>query len=193
VFTVGFVGTLKAWHGLAVLVDAFSAFHARHTSSRLLIVGDGPERERVEGDIVNRGLRDFALFTGAVPPAEVPGLLASMDVAVAPYPALTDFYFSPLKVYEYMAAGRPVIASRIGQLKKLIQPGINGVLVTPGDAAELTEALEKLFGDTATRSRLGREARRAVLRDHTWDCVLKTIFELAGMKSAAGPVCVAPG
>jgi glycosyltransferase involved in cell wall biosynthesis len=193
VFTIGFVGTLKAWHGLAVLVEAFAAFHRRHANSRLLIVGDGPERERVEADLGNRGLREVALLTGAVPPAEVPGLLASMDVAVAPYPALTDFYFSPLKVYEYMAAERPVIASRIGQLQKLIQPGFNGVLVTPGDAAELAEALEKLFRDPPIRSRLGREARRTVLRKHTWDSVLQTILELAGLKATVPPVCAAPG
>src|SRR5262249_53202779 len=82
----------------------------------LLIVGDGPERPRLEADLCARGLRELTQFTGSVDSDEVPGLLASMEVAVAPYPKLASFYFSPLKVYEYMAAGLPIVASRIGQL-----------------------------------------------------------------------------
>src|SRR5207302_554460 len=78
-----------------------------------------------------------AQFAGAVAHTDIPGLLASMDVAVAPYPNLADFYFSPLKVYEYMAAGLPVVVSNIGQLGKLINHGVNGLLVPAGDAGAL--------------------------------------------------------
>lgn len=181
VFTVGFVGTLKAWHGLSVLVEAFSLLRARQADTRLLIIGDGPERDNIESDLARRGLRDAALLTGAVPPAEVPGLLASMDVAVAPYPALANFYFSPLKAYEYMAAGLPVVASRIGQLRKLIQTGENGLLVTPGDAAELAGALETLKLDPSLRAALGRAGRDTVIHRHSWDAVVERIFALAGV------------
>ena len=72
---------------------------------RLLIVGDGPERPRLEEHLRSHGLQEAACFTGAVNPGAVPGLLASMDVAVAPYPSLASFYFSPLKVFEYLTAG----------------------------------------------------------------------------------------
>jgi glycosyltransferase involved in cell wall biosynthesis len=103
-----------------------------------------------------------------------------MDVAVAPYPALANFYFSPLKVYEYMAAGVAVVASRIGQLQNLIEPEANGMLVTPGAPDELALALERLLSEPELRKRLGSTARAMVLRDHTWDAVVSKIFSLAG-------------
>ncbi len=96
------------------MVEAFALLHARQPHTRLLIVGDGPEFEKLVADVTVRGLANATHFTGSVPSGEVAGLLAAMDVAVAPYPNLPQFYFSPLKVYEYMAGGLPVVASRIG-------------------------------------------------------------------------------
>lgn len=184
VFTVCFVGTLKAWHGVPILVDAFARLHAAAPLTRLLIVGDGPEREKITTDVAARGLQAAVHFTGAVPPEAVPALLASSEVAVAPYPALRNFYFSPLKVYEYMAAARAVVASRTGQLEKMIKPGVNGLLVPPGDPAALAAALDQLRTDAGLRQRLGRTARARVLREHTWDAVARHILMLAGRKSA---------
>jgi glycosyltransferase involved in cell wall biosynthesis len=84
-----------------------------------------------------------------------------------------------------MAAGLPVVASRIGQLRKLIQPGQNGLLVTPGDATELAEALEELKLNPSLRAALGRTARDTVIRQYTWDAVAEKIFALAGVVPAA--------
>jgi glycosyltransferase involved in cell wall biosynthesis len=139
-----------------------------------------------------RGLGQASVFTGAVDPERVPGLLASMDVAVAPYPLLEHFYFSPLKVYEYMAAGLPVVASRIGQLQTLIKPGHNGLLVSPGDAAELAAALEQLQSDRNLRARLGQSARQTVLSRFTWDEVVARIFELAELNGPITSVTSSP-
>jgi glycosyltransferase involved in cell wall biosynthesis len=183
-FTVGFVGTLKQWHGLEVLVDAFTGLHLSVPSARLLIVGDGPERENLVDRLTRAGIRHAAHLTGAVAPEEVPGLLASMDVAVAPYPEETTFYFSPLKVYEYMVAGLPVVASRIGQLARLIEHERTGLLCEPGDAAALSAALQRLCEDRVLGERLGRHARELVQRHHTWDRVVQRIVELAGLPAA---------
>jgi len=178
-FTVGFVGTLKAWHGVDVLLEAFAQLHNTEPDTRLLVVGDGPEREKLEAKVSALAVGDAAEFTGAVQASEVPGLIASMDAAVAPYPALNPFYFSPLKVFEYMAAGRAVVASAIGQLTEIIESERTGLLVPPGDSGALVSALRRLKKEPALRNRLGRSARAAVLQSHTWDHVVGRIFRLA--------------
>jgi glycosyltransferase involved in cell wall biosynthesis len=179
IFTVGFVGSLKPWHGLNVLADAYEIIHDKASETRLLIVGDGPERNNLTDYLKRKNLLVATEFTGPVSPSEVPALMASMDVGVAPYPDIDDFYFSPLKVYEYMAAGIPVVASRIGDLPRLIQDGINGFLVAPGDPAALAEAFERLRLDSGLRVRLGSEARSLVLQSRTWDAIVKGVLNLA--------------
>ncbi len=181
-FTVGFVGTLKPWHGLPILVEAFAMLHQRDPNTRLLIVGDGTERASLLESLSARQLLEAVYFTGAVVPSEVPGLLASMDVAVAPYPMLSHYYFSPLKVYEYMAAGLPVVASQIGQLENLIQDGLNGLLCPPGDPIALASALDRLRCEPKLRIHLGQAARETVLRYHTWDIIVQRILHLASLE-----------
>jgi glycosyltransferase involved in cell wall biosynthesis len=184
VFTVGFVGSLKPCRGLGTLVEAFAQFAPRARDCRLLIVGDGPERKRLEDDLHQHRLLPLAQFTGSVVPKVIPGLLASMDVGVAPYPNLEQFYFSPLKVYEYMMAGLPVVASAIGQLCELIQHEVNGLLCPPGDATALAAALWRLREKRAWRLALGRAGRETVLEKHTWDVVARQLLDLAGLSAS---------
>lgn len=108
-----------------------------------------------------------------------------MDVGVAPYPTFDGFYFSPLKVYEYMAAGLPVVASRVGDLSELIQDGVDGFLVPPGDPAALAAALDRLRSDRGLRTRMGSAARLKVLRSHTWDMVVRRMLDLSGIAVTA--------
>jgi glycosyltransferase involved in cell wall biosynthesis len=185
-FVVGFVGSLKPWHGLTVLAEAFRLLSARRPHARLLVVGGGAGRAELEARIRAVGLEAKATFAGMVSPVDVPRWLASMDVAVAPYPRLADFYFSPLKLYEYMAAGLPVVASRIGQIGQAIVDGLTGVLCPPGDAEAFAAALDALSADEGLRFRLGREARREVLRSHTWTSVAERILEIgSGVRPSA--------
>ncbi len=112
IFTVGFVGTMKPWHGLEQLLKAFALLDQRLPGNRLLLVGEGAGRTQLAGAAEACGLGKAVQFTGAVAAAEVPGFLASMDVGVAPYPRLENFYFSPLKVYEYMAGIDPTLHAK---------------------------------------------------------------------------------
>jgi glycosyltransferase involved in cell wall biosynthesis len=180
-FTIGFVGSLKPWHGLPDLVEAFARLRREAADIRLLIVGDGPERDPLEEDLRRRGLGHATTFTGAVSPADVPAWIARMDVAVAPYPKMEACYFSPLKVFEYMAAGRAVVGSRIGQLGSLIEEEVDGLLYTPGDTAGLAAALRRLRDEPTLRARIGDEARRRVLTSHTWAAVADRLLQLASV------------
>lgn len=168
-FTVGFLGTLKPWHGVPVLLKALAELARFHDDCHLLLVGDGPERERLEARAADLGLASRVHFAGAVAPEEVPAWLAAMDVAVAPYEDLPGFYFSPLKVYEYMAAGLPVVASAVGELRTLVRHELTGFTVAPGDHLALASALARLRLDHGLRQRLGANGRAVALREHTWD------------------------
>ncbi len=179
VFTVGFVGTLKPWHGVDSLIEAFADLHRVDPRVRLLIVGDGPQGRELQAQVQARGMKEAVVFVGSVEPAKIPAILTSMDVAVAPYPALANFYFSPLKILEYMAAGRAIVASAVGQINELIAHDRTGLLCRPGDSAELTAALHRLKSDTPLIRRLGKAARCDVVRNHTWDAVACRIVEIA--------------
>lgn len=184
-FTVGFVGSLKPWHGLDTLISSFAVLHGKVADSRLLIVGDGPERAAIEQTIQDRGLASAVTLAGVVDRDDIPDWLQRMDVAVAPYPELNHFYFSPMKVYEYMAAGLPTIASSIGQLRQLIVDEVDGLLCPAGDQVALTEALLCLHRDPALRARLGRSARHKVEQEYTWSQTAERALAASGIASAS--------
>lgn len=175
-FVVGFVASLRLWHGVEMLVDAFREL-AADPRFHLLVVGDGPQARELRR--LARELPGRLTHVGAVPLADVPRYVRAMDVAVAPYPPIPGFYFSPLKVLEYMAAARPVVGSRIGQIAELIRDGETGLLVPPGDAAALANAVRRLAADDALRRRLGAQAAAEARREHTWTQRASRILELA--------------
>jgi glycosyltransferase involved in cell wall biosynthesis len=189
-FTVGFVGTLKPWHGVHVLIDAFELLHKKYVNTRLLIVGDGPERDSIHSNLRQKNLTHAAQLTGAVDPFEVPRLLSSMDACVAPYPEIPNFYFSPLKVYEYMASGRPVVASRIGQLREVVHDGKTGLLCEPGNPYSLASKLETLVDSPALCRKLSHAARAQVVAQHTWGHVIEQIIAAAGLNRFTPNKCV---
>jgi glycosyltransferase involved in cell wall biosynthesis len=172
---VGFVGSLKPWHGVRLLLEALPNLPS---SYRLLIVGEGPEEAALKALSNRLGLGTRVLFTGAVPHAEVPAYLGAFDIGAAPFEPMGGFYFSPLKVAEYLAAGLPVVASRQGDLPGLV--GDAGLLYEPGSLEALTRALRRLGEDHAMRRRLGRAAAtRALSLD--WEHVAARVEDtLAG-------------
>ena len=183
--TIGFLGTLKPWHGLHVLVDAFTLLRRVGVPCRLLVVGDGPARAALETQVHAAGLAESVVWSGAVAPADVPSWLAAMDLGVAPYADAADCYFSPLKVFEYMAAGLPVVASAVGQLPSVVEHERTGLLCAPGDPAALAAAIARLCGRADERMRLGAAARRYVLEHHTWARTVGRVRELARLAIAS--------
>lgn len=188
---VAFVGTLKPWHGVPMLLEAVALANKRPGGGcpwSIRIIGDGPMRPELE--TMARELNVPTEFQGAVPPEAVPGLLGTCDAAVAPYPASEagkDDYFSPLKVYEYMAAAMPIIATSAGQISSILEDGRTGMIIPPGDPAALADALLVLAVDPALRLRLGTSARAEAVRRFSWDGVLSRI---TAALPAAGKVAV---
>ncbi|MFQ5606614.1 MAG: glycosyltransferase family 4 protein [Candidatus Zixiibacteriota bacterium] len=168
-FLVGYMGTLKPWHGLEVLLDAFAEFSAGSRGRRLVIIGDGRRmRSQLEKRCDELGIGECVSFTGISAYEDTPSRLQACDVLVAPYPELENFYFSPLKLFEYMASGRAIVASRVGQVAEILDDQRSGLLALPGDKRALARALERLEDDVELRVRLGAEARRVALAEHTW-------------------------
>lgn len=184
-FVVGFVGTLKPWHGLETLVEALALLDRTEQqrtgdrSWRLLVVGDGPLREPVARRAAELDLTAQVELTGAVRPDAVSAQLQRMDAGCAPYPAQSRFYFSPLKVYEYLAAGLPVVASAVGQVPAALDHGRLGRLVAAGDAAALAAGLAAVRADHPGRTALRSQTRRAALERHTWTAVVERALGLA--------------
>ena len=169
-----FVGVLRPWHGVDVAIRALGTL-VTQDDLLLVVAGDGAMRPELEQLATASGVGGRVRFLGQLDHGEVPALLAAADVALAPYPAMPDFSFSPLKLYEYLAAGVPIVASDIGQIRELLGPGTYGTLVTPGDVDELATAIDDVSRQ-AQRVRRAAEAGRALaLRSHGWDDRARTI------------------
>lgn len=167
---ITFVGGFQPWHGLDILVESFAQILGEIPNANLLLVGDGRARPLVEQAIHNFGLETKVTVTGLVPQAKIPEFLGITDIAVMPYPKLPkELWFSPLKMYEYMAAGCAIVASKDGQISEVVQDGQTGILVEPGEASNLSKALINLINNPAQRRRLGLNARQQAISNHSWE------------------------
>jgi glycosyltransferase involved in cell wall biosynthesis len=178
---VGFLGSLRPWHDVAGLIEAVGSLGR---GARLVVIGDGPERASLEKRA--REAHVTAIFTGAVAYELVPAYVAALDVAVAPYAASADFYFSPLKVVEYLAAGVPVVAADVGDLRHCVRPGETGRLYSPGDADALAEAIAAVLDDRPHAHALAQAGRRHVRAEHSWQANARSVVDLVhGLRRAA--------
>jgi glycosyltransferase involved in cell wall biosynthesis len=143
-----------------------------------LLVGDGPLKKKADEFVREHKLENMVFLTGYAPHHEIPEHLAAMDIVAAPYPKMDFFYFSPLKIFEYMAAGKAVIASRLGQIAELIQDGENGLLCEPDNFDQLLSITEKLIEDAALRHQLGVAARATMAERYSWQQNAQQIAEV---------------
>lgn len=160
-------------------MQTLALLRTRGYDVRLLIVGDGPQYTALQADIERQGLSPYVHFTGAVLPEQVPEWLAQMYVAVAPYPNMDGFYFSPLKIYEYMAAGLPIIATRVGHLATVVEHDYNGILVEAENPEKMADAVALLLNEPAKTEKLGAAARLTAEREHSWLAVVDRILSIA--------------
>lgn len=177
-FVVGYVGGFKLWQDLNTLLRGFADFASEVQNAHLLLVGEGPSQSAVRDLSVKLGLENRVTFTGPVPHDQIPNLIAAMDIAVVPFIAQEGFYFSPLKMFEYMAMGKCILASRIGQIAEVIEDRRSGWLFNPEDALQLGTGLTQLYHSPALRRELGEQAREVVVSHYTWQHNAARITEL---------------
>jgi glycosyltransferase involved in cell wall biosynthesis len=170
--TLGFVGGLRQWHGVEILPPLLARLSHHRPPVRLIIAGDGPMAGPLRRDLVERGLDGRVTFTGAVVHDDVPALIRQFDVALAPYPVIDHaFYFSPLKIFEYLACGVPVVAPAVGQIPSIVGHERAGLLYEPGDLNALATASGRLLADAALRESLGATGAALAREHHGWDVV----------------------
>ncbi|MEM7330659.1 MAG: glycosyltransferase family 4 protein [Chloroflexota bacterium] len=176
---ISFVGGFQKWHGLENLVDSFVEIQKVYPQARLFLVGDGPYRTELDHKVKASGVQEKIVITGFVPQEQVPQLLSVADITVLPYPQLPkDLWFSPLKMYEYMAAGKAVVASSAGQIAEVIEDGETGLLVKPGDVSALTDALIELLAHPDKREQLAENGRLQAIRNHSWTHYIRKLEQI---------------
>ncbi|MFQ5636732.1 MAG: glycosyltransferase family 4 protein [bacterium] len=174
---LGFVGSFHHWHGVDNLLHLIEQTQ-KYKQAFYLLVGDGPLRQKAEDFVVKHHYGDRVAFTGYVVHEDVPAYIAAMDIVLAPYPFMEFFYFSPLKLFEYLSAGKAVIASDIGQISEIIVDGENGFLYNPHNLDEFVEKTGKLIEEPALRKRFGEQGRAAMVNSFTWEQNAKNIIHV---------------
>jgi len=176
---VGFVGTFGPWHGVEKLAAAIKTLPER-LRARFLMVGSGSLRAEVEQQLEAETRVRRVIFTGTVGHERVPQLLDACNVLVAPHVPLADgseFFGSPTKIFEYMAMGKGIVASRLGQIGEVLVDEETALLVGPGKVDELAAAIVKLVEDQTLRERLGLRAREVAEREYTWEHNARRVLE----------------
>ena len=170
-FVVGFIGSFRPWHGIDYLIAVAEQVGPQLPHIFFLLVGDGPDRPLYEKKVSDKGLARHFCFTGHVIHEKAPQYLAAMDIVMSPFPRqsyVKGFYGSTLKIFEYMAMSRPIIAPPLGQTCEVIEDGVSGLLIDSEDTPRLAQVILKLYGDPILREQLGRNARARVMERYTW-------------------------
>jgi glycosyltransferase involved in cell wall biosynthesis len=169
-----FMGSFRAWHGVNDYISAALLLIDQGCDYHFTLIGDGPERAAAAARVAVHAAH--FTFTGMVPYAEVPPLLAQADIGVAPFntaphPALraAGFFWSPLKIYEYMAAGLPVVTAALPPLTDVIREGCEGALFPEGDVPALAAAIRRLADDPNAAHAMGMRARERVVALYSWE------------------------
>jgi glycosyltransferase involved in cell wall biosynthesis len=181
-FVVGFVGWVRPWHGVDRLLAAAARLRDTVPELTVLIVGGGPAIPELQRQALALGLAERVRFTGPVDQARVPGYLAAMDVAVQP--DVTE-YASPIKLFEYLAMGKAVVAPNRANIAEVVSHGREALLFEPGDADELAGRLRTLWADPGRRRAMAERAAALVAeRGFTWEANAARVAALVELRPA---------
>lgn len=173
---VMFVGNLAPWQGVEYLLHAVPLIVKENPKTKFLIVGDGIMKEKLESLSKELSIVQNVLFTGAIHYDKVSLYINMCDVCIVLKRKMRSGY-SPLKLYEYMACGKPVIATNTAGFEILEQYNA-GILVNPEDSEELSNAIVELLQNKQLREQMGANGRKLVVREHSWESIAKKTAEV---------------
>jgi len=190
-----FVGTFGRWHGAEVFAAAAAAIAGDSTwcdryQPRFVFIGDGGTRAECEQIIDGSAAAPRTVFTGLLPQHETPRYLASADAFVAPHVPNDDgsrFFGSPTKLFEYMAMGRPIIASKLDQIGEILDDGQTATMVEPGSSEDLARGIRQTVENGEAASEMAGSARALVLEQYTWKTHVEKILEGLDAATAGEP------
>ncbi|MCG8567358.1 MAG: glycosyltransferase family 4 protein [Desulfobacterales bacterium] len=174
---IGFTGILRPWHGIDLLVNAFARIHETHPHAVLLLVGDGAIREEIMALARQQGCEKGVIITGRVPHDQVNAHISLFDVAVSPK---TTFYASPMKIPEYMAMGKPVVAPDTPNIHDLIQDNITGCLFEKESVDSLHRVLDGLISKPEKMSCMGQAGLDEVGNRLNWEHIAEQVIAAHG-------------
>ena len=175
------VGGFYPWHDLDLLLESFAQVLQRQPGAKLVLVGDGPTRQSFAQKVQKSALQQSVIMTGAIAHASVPEMVSMADIAVVPSAPVSSSHGgtgTPLKLFEYMAAGKPIVATAIDHAAEVIKDGHTGLLVEPGDVYRFADAVLRLLNNSAERVRLGNNARQQAIERYSWEEYTRRLQEI---------------
>ena len=178
-FVIAFTGTFAQWHGIEILAESIKYLKDKIPSVKVMFIGDGILRGKIEEIIKRDNVEKYSLTTGLIPFSRMPEYLAACDVLLTPCinNQDTDFFNSPIKLFEYMAMGKPIIATDVGQQGEVIRDRENGILIPEKDPAALADAVFELYKNPDLCDKIGRNARKDAVEKHNWTVNAKRIID----------------
>jgi glycosyltransferase involved in cell wall biosynthesis len=183
---VAFLGSFRPWHGVREFVDAARVIAHTRGDILFLMIGSGELLEQMRGSVVRYGLERQIILTGAVPYEQVPYYLAIADVGAAPFntsvhpPLRVGFYWSPLKIHEYMAMSIPVVTIDVHPLNQIVRDGREGLLYPETEPVKLRSNIEALVDDVTLARRLGEAGRKRAVENFSWQKHAERLEQVLG-------------